>query len=75
MSNWDISRLNEWKCDEFPLGAVIPESGNSRDYVTAAGGAIVRSATMRSARSAFCAGSCARIRLSMPPTRRSRRST
>ncbi len=34
MSNWDISRLNEWKCDEFPLGAVIPESGNSRDYVT-----------------------------------------
>jgi pyruvate ferredoxin oxidoreductase delta subunit len=31
---WDISKLNEWKSDEFPLGAVIPESGNSRDYVT-----------------------------------------
>ena len=34
MSKWDISGLDEWKAGEFPLGAVIPESGNSRDYVT-----------------------------------------
>lgn len=31
---WDISRLDVWTADEFPLGAVIPESGNSREYVT-----------------------------------------
>lgn len=31
---WDVSRLNEWKSDEFPLGAVIPTAGNSDDYVT-----------------------------------------
>ena len=31
---WDIAGMNEWKTDDFPLGAVIPESGNSRDYVT-----------------------------------------
>ncbi|MHB1340966.1 MAG: 4Fe-4S binding protein [Coriobacteriia bacterium] len=31
---WDISRLGEWKSDEFPRGAVIPESGNSSEYVT-----------------------------------------
>lgn len=31
---WDISRLNEWKSDEFPLGAVIPTAGNSDEYVT-----------------------------------------
>ena len=30
----DISRLDAWTADEFPLGAVIPESGNSREYVT-----------------------------------------
>ncbi|MDI6692199.1 MAG: 4Fe-4S binding protein [Anaerosomatales bacterium] len=31
---WDISRMGEWTSDEFPLGAVIPEAGNSDDYVT-----------------------------------------
>lgn len=31
---WDISRMGEWASDEFPLGAVIPEAGNSDDYVT-----------------------------------------
>ncbi|MDI6843341.1 MAG: 4Fe-4S binding protein [Anaerosomatales bacterium] len=31
---WDISRIDEWTSDEFPLGAVIPEAGNSDDYVT-----------------------------------------
>jgi pyruvate ferredoxin oxidoreductase delta subunit len=31
---WDISKINEWKSEQFPLGAVIPDSGNSRDYVT-----------------------------------------
>jgi pyruvate ferredoxin oxidoreductase delta subunit len=34
MAKWDISRIDEWKGDDFPLGACIPESGNSRDYVT-----------------------------------------
>jgi pyruvate ferredoxin oxidoreductase delta subunit len=34
MKKWDISQINEWKTDDFPLGAVIPESGNSCDYVT-----------------------------------------
>jgi len=31
---WDISTIGEWKCDEFPRGAVIPTAGNSNDYVT-----------------------------------------
>jgi len=31
---WDISNIGEWKCDEFPRGAVIPTAGNSNDYVT-----------------------------------------
>jgi pyruvate ferredoxin oxidoreductase delta subunit len=30
--SWDISRVNEWKHDEFPRGAVIPEAGNSDAY-------------------------------------------
>jgi 2-oxoacid:acceptor oxidoreductase delta subunit (pyruvate/2-ketoisovalerate family) len=31
---WDIDDIDAWKCDDFPRGAVIPDSGNSRDYVT-----------------------------------------
>ena len=34
MSKWDISDMDSWKSEQFPLGAVIPDSGNSRDYVT-----------------------------------------
>ena len=29
MSKWDVSDINEWKSDQFPRGAVIPEGGNS----------------------------------------------
>lgn len=29
---WDISRVNEWKADELPLGGVIPAAGNSDEY-------------------------------------------
>ena len=29
---WDVSDINHWKADQFPRGAVIPESGNSQDY-------------------------------------------
>lgn len=32
--SWDVSKINELKNDELPRGAVIPDSGNSRDYVT-----------------------------------------
>lgn len=32
MSKWDITRVNQWKADEFPRGAVIPEAGNSNAY-------------------------------------------
>jgi pyruvate ferredoxin oxidoreductase delta subunit len=31
---WDISTMGTWKANEFPGGAVIPEAGNSNDYVT-----------------------------------------
>jgi pyruvate ferredoxin oxidoreductase delta subunit len=34
MSTWDITDINQWKADEFPKGARIPEAGNSNDYVT-----------------------------------------
>lgn len=34
MSKWDISNMGSWKAEEFPLAAVIPDAGNSRDYVT-----------------------------------------
>jgi pyruvate ferredoxin oxidoreductase delta subunit len=34
VSKWDVSDINTWKSDQFPLGAVIPEAGNSHDYVT-----------------------------------------
>lgn len=29
---WDISKISEWKAEEFPRAAVIPECGNSDDY-------------------------------------------
>lgn len=32
MSKWDISKLNQWKAEEFPRAAIIPEAGNSHDY-------------------------------------------
>jgi pyruvate ferredoxin oxidoreductase delta subunit len=32
--SWDISKIAEWKNDDFPRGAVIPEAGNSNDYAT-----------------------------------------
>lgn len=31
---WDISDINSWTYKQFPAGAVIPEAGNSSDYVT-----------------------------------------
>ncbi len=31
---WDISDIDSWKTDDFPLGAVIPEAGNSHYYRT-----------------------------------------
>jgi pyruvate ferredoxin oxidoreductase delta subunit len=31
---WDISKMDTWKTEDFPLGAAIPEAGNSHDYVT-----------------------------------------
>lgn len=31
---WDISDVDSWASDDFPAGGVIPDSGNSRDYVT-----------------------------------------
>jgi Pyruvate/2-oxoacid:ferredoxin oxidoreductase delta subunit len=34
VSKWDVSDINQWKSDQFPRGAVIPEGGNSNDYVT-----------------------------------------
>lgn len=32
--SWDISNLNNWTSDEYPIGAVIPEGGNSNLYST-----------------------------------------
>jgi pyruvate ferredoxin oxidoreductase delta subunit len=29
-----VSKVDEWKSDEFPLGACIPAAGNSDDYPT-----------------------------------------
>ncbi|NTW29430.1 MAG: 4Fe-4S binding protein [Coriobacteriia bacterium] len=34
MSKWDISSIDDWKSEDFPRGAMIPEAGNSADYVT-----------------------------------------
>jgi pyruvate ferredoxin oxidoreductase delta subunit len=31
---WDITNIDSWTADDFPWGAVIPESGNSKYYVT-----------------------------------------
>lgn len=31
---WDISNMDSWKAEDFPIGASIPEAGNSRDYRT-----------------------------------------
>ncbi len=31
---WDISTMGSWGYDRYPAGAVIPEAGNSDDYVT-----------------------------------------
>ena len=31
---WDISEMDSWTYRQFPPGAVIPEAGNSDDYVT-----------------------------------------
>lgn len=31
---WDISSIDSWKSADFPLGAVIPEAGNSQYYRT-----------------------------------------
>ena len=33
-AKWDVSKIDSWTCDEFPIGAVIPVAGNSDDYVT-----------------------------------------
>ena len=32
--SWDISKIDKWKAEDFPRGAIIPDAGNSRDYVT-----------------------------------------
>lgn len=31
---WDISKMGEWTYKQFPPGAVIPDAGNSDDYIT-----------------------------------------
>ncbi len=31
---WDISEIGSWTAAQFPPGAVVPEAGNSADYVT-----------------------------------------
>jgi pyruvate ferredoxin oxidoreductase delta subunit len=31
---WDISDMSSWGYGQFPAGAVIPEAGNSNDYIT-----------------------------------------
>lgn len=32
MSKWDVSKVDEWKAEEFPRAAIIPEAGNSEEY-------------------------------------------
>jgi pyruvate ferredoxin oxidoreductase delta subunit len=36
MSNakWDVSKIEEWTSEQFPIGATIPVAGNSAEYVT-----------------------------------------
>ncbi|MCK8115833.1 4Fe-4S binding protein [Anaerosoma tenue] len=31
---WDISEMGSWTYGQFPPGAIIPEAGNSNDYIT-----------------------------------------
>ena len=31
---WDVTKMEEWTSDEFPLGATIPVAGNSCEYST-----------------------------------------
>jgi pyruvate ferredoxin oxidoreductase delta subunit len=31
---WDITGIDDWKGNDFPQGAVIPEAGNSQYYRT-----------------------------------------
>jgi pyruvate ferredoxin oxidoreductase delta subunit len=31
---WDVSNFDNWACDEYPLGAVALEGGNSEQYIT-----------------------------------------
>lgn len=31
---WDLSSIDTWKAADFPLGAVVPEGGNSKYYRT-----------------------------------------
>jgi len=31
---WDFTKMDEWRTHDFPLGAAIPEAGNSQYYVT-----------------------------------------
>lgn len=31
---WDISKMGEWTYKQYPPGAVIPDAGNSDDYIT-----------------------------------------
>ncbi len=34
MTKWDVSNFDNWRSEEFPVGAVGIEAGNSRDYLT-----------------------------------------
>lgn len=34
MAKWDVSNFDNWKSDEFPIGMVGLEAGNSVDYLT-----------------------------------------
>ena len=34
MTKWDISGMGAWKAEDFPRAAIIPEAGNSNDYIT-----------------------------------------
>jgi len=33
---WDISKINQWKAEDHPLGATIPTAGNASEYNTGA---------------------------------------
>jgi pyruvate ferredoxin oxidoreductase delta subunit len=34
VSNWDVSEFDDWKAEDFPLGGVALEGGNSKQYIT-----------------------------------------